>query len=63
MADNTCKKRRGKKDRAIAENTTRKHKKRRTEKEAKRQSACKRIRADFPGAHDISRRVRKLKAA
>lgn len=40
MGDNTCNKRRGKKDRATAEATTRKHKARRAAANAKWQAAC-----------------------
>jgi hypothetical protein len=40
MGDNTCNKRRGKKDRATAEAVTRKHKARRAARNAKWQAAC-----------------------
>ncbi len=67
MADNTCKKRRGKKDLAHATEMTRRRKAKRIAREAARQSACKAIRSlagkKGPGLRDVSRRVRQARGA
>lgn len=62
MADNTCKKRRGRKDRATAEAVTAKHRRRRIAKDAARKVACAKVRSDgYEKA--ISRMVRRFRRA